>query len=72
MTHGILRISFYSTASTEESVFVIGGYTGNGFISVIAEFKDGSWTNAGRLRKVSKMILICRPIRATNQSFPKV
>ena len=48
MTHGI---SFYSTASTEESVFVIGGYTGHGFISIIAEFKNGSWTNAGRLRR---------------------
>ena len=43
---------FQCSASTEESVFVIGGYAGHGFISIIAEFKDRSWVNAGRLRKV--------------------
>ena len=58
MTQGTFRISFYATASTEESVFVIGGYTGTGFTSTIAEFKNGSWARAGRLRKVSKLILI--------------
>ena len=52
----ILRISRYATVSTDESVYVIGGYTGNpnedGYVppmksSVIAEYRDGSWNNIG-------------------------
>ena len=49
-----LRIAFYATASTDESVFIIGGHTGGwssgwGRSSIIAEYKDGSWTNIGNL-----------------------
>ena len=39
---------FYSTASTMEAVYIIGGrYTRN----IIAEFKDGSWRQSGTLAK---------------------
>ena len=51
-----LRIAFYATASTDESVFIIGGHTGGwghtgrwGRSSIIAEYKDGSWRNVGNL-----------------------
>ena len=46
------RISFYATASTDESVFIIGGLHNGGSItrsSRIAEYKDGSWKNVGNL-----------------------
>ena len=46
------RISFYATASTDESVFIIGGLHNGGSItrsSIIAEYKDGSWKNVGNL-----------------------
>ena len=45
------RISFYATASTSESVLIIGGYTGGSpsRTSTIAEYKDGSWKNVGSL-----------------------
>ena len=46
-----LRISYYVTASTDESVLIIGGFTGGSpnIISTIAEYKDGSWKNIGIL-----------------------
>ena len=38
----------YSTASTSEAAYIIGGrYTMN----IIAEFKDGSWRQMGTLKK---------------------
>merc|ERR1712176_681554 len=48
------EIAFYATASTDESVFIIGGHTegwskGWGRSSIIAEYKDGSWKNVGNL-----------------------
>ena len=49
------RIGFYATASTDESVLIIGGFTGYGgngspnIISTIAEYKNGSWKNIGNL-----------------------
>ena len=45
------RITDYATASTDESVLIIGGYTGGSpsIISTIAEYKNGSWKNIGNL-----------------------
>ena len=41
-------ISEYSTASTSEAAYIIGGvYTEN----IIAEFKNDSWRQMGTLRK---------------------
>ena len=47
----ILRISNYATASTRESVLIIGGYTDGSpaYTSTIAEFKNESWKNVGDL-----------------------
>ena len=53
--NSFLRIANYATASTSESVLIIGGYTCNGggssacASSTIAEYKDGSWTILGNL-----------------------
>ena len=33
----------------DESVFIIGGWTGASQSSTIAKFKHGSWTNVGNL-----------------------
>ena len=42
------RIYSYSTASTSEAAYIIGGaYTKN----IIAEFKNGSWRQFGTLAK---------------------
>ena len=52
----IFRIAFFATVSTDDSVYVIGGFTGHptedGYVSpmyssVIAEYRDGSWNNMG-------------------------
>ena len=52
----IFRIAFFATVSTDDSVYVIGGFTGHptedGYAppmksSVIAEYRDGSWNNIG-------------------------
>ena len=41
-------IAYYSTASTSESAYIIGGsYTKD----IIAEFKDNSWRQIGTLAK---------------------
>ena len=50
----MFRISHYATASTDESVFVIGGYNGtpngsNTYTSTIAEYKNGGWKSVGNL-----------------------
>ena len=47
----IFRITYYATASTRESVLIIGGYTKGSppYSSTIAEYKDGSWKNVGNL-----------------------
>ena len=49
----LFRISHYATASTSESVLIIGGYTSGSpsFSSTIAEYKNGSWKNVGNLAK---------------------
>ena len=47
----IFRISHYATASTSDSVFIIGGYTAGSpySTSTIAEYKDGTWQKKGDL-----------------------
>ena len=47
----MLRISCYATASTDESVFIIGGYTKGSpdVTSRIAEYKNGKWIDGGNL-----------------------
>ena len=48
----IFRISHYATSSTNESVYIIGGYTnGNSAYrsTTIAEYKEGSWKVVGNL-----------------------
>ena len=46
-----VRLSYYATTNTKESVFIIGGYTDGSpsRISTIAQFEDGIWKNAGSL-----------------------
>ena len=45
----------YATTSTEKSVFIIGGFTNvssEGLrTSIIAEYKDDEWNNAGSLKQ---------------------
>ena len=45
------RISWYATASTSESVLIIGGFTNGSpsYLSTIAEYKNGSWKNVENL-----------------------
>ena len=43
------RILNYATASTSESVLIIGGDTGTSYTSTIAEYKNGIWKNVGNL-----------------------
>jgi len=45
------RISGYATASTAESVFIIGGWTRSIRLSTIAKYSDGSWTKLGSLKQ---------------------
>ena len=47
----VFRIIFYATASTSDSVLIIGGQTDSSpyTTSTIAEYKDGSWKNVGNL-----------------------
>ena len=48
----ILRIGYYSTVSTDDGVLVIGGDQGSlTWTSVVAEYKDESWTNIGNLAR---------------------
>ena len=39
----------YATASTEESVYIIGGNTHYDRITTIGEYRDGKWSIAGNL-----------------------
>ena len=47
------RISSYATANTEDSVYIIGGFTGGSpwRTSTIAKYKDNIWTIAGNLKQ---------------------
>ena len=39
----------YATASTEESVYIIGGNSHYDRITAIGEYRDGKWSIAGNL-----------------------
>ena len=41
----------YASASTSDSVLIIGGFTAGSpdYTSTIAEYKDGNWKNVGNL-----------------------
>ena len=45
------RIVNYATASTVDSVYIIGGMTNGSqvYTSIIAEYKDGYWKHVGDL-----------------------
>ena len=51
------RISTYATTSTEESVYIIGGFIGDPFSSnhsktpIIAQYKNDEWYNVGSLKQ---------------------
>ena len=42
------RISYYSTASTSDAAYIIGGYDTQ---NVVAEFKDNQWRQLDNLNK---------------------
>ena len=44
-------MAYYATASTVDSVYIIGGYTAGSpsCTSTIAEYKDGNWKSVGNL-----------------------
>ena len=45
------RIYYYSVASTLEAAFVIGGYDGDSYLDVIAQFQNNQWSRYGNLQK---------------------
>ena len=51
----VFSICFYATTHTENSVYIIGGWTGDSFTgsrtSVIAEFKNENWSNVRNLKQ---------------------
>ena len=51
----IARISHYATTSTEESVYIIGGWTDDSSTGyktpIIAEYKNDQWYNVGSLKQ---------------------
>ena len=50
MKIGHFSIKDYATASTSDSVFVIGGLANGYRTTVIAQFKDDDWFHAGNLK----------------------
>ena len=46
----------YATASTDESVYIIGGYTNGSPIgtTAIAEYRDENWKRAGNLAQARR------------------
>ena len=51
MTKDHLRINDYATASTNDSVFVIGGLADGVRTTVIAQFKNDDWFHVGNLKE---------------------
>ena len=48
----ILRISYYATSSTENSVYIIGGYIASpSSTPIIAEYQNDEWHNVGNLKQ---------------------
>ena len=52
-TFFFLRIAFYTTVSTADSVLIVGGLTMGvpNRSSTIAEYKDGNWSNIGNMNQ---------------------
>ena len=52
----LFRIADYATTATDESVYIIGGYTYGApeYLSIIAKYGDDKWTNVGSLKKGRK------------------
>ena len=54
----LFSICFYATTHTDESVYIIGGWTGDSYTgsrtSVIAEYKNENWSNVGSLKQARK------------------
>ena len=49
------RITHYSTASTNDAAYIIGGfYT----LDIVAEFSDYKWTQVGSLNKGKEIKLL--------------
>ena len=46
----------YASASTSDSVLIIGGFTAGSpdYTSTIAEYKDGNWKNVGNLAQARR------------------
>jgi len=44
-----LRISKYASVSTIDAVFIIGGWSGNDYLSNLAQYKNNIWNNFGNL-----------------------
>ena len=45
------RLSNYGTASTENAVFIFGGWNGDDFLSEITKFEADEWNKAGELHQ---------------------
>ena len=44
-------VAYYSTASTEDSVYIIGGWQDSSSSRTIAQFKDNEWVKIGDLNQ---------------------
>ena len=73
LRNGYFRIALYSTASTNNAAYIIGGsnnpyipntMTNDGYSTIIAEFKNGEWSKLGDLGTFSKC---CRRNHALSQ-----
>lgn len=47
--HDFSRVYYYSTGTTIDAAYIIGGYQGSDFSTTIARFKDNAWSKAGDL-----------------------
>ena len=67
LRNGYFRIALYSTASTNNAAYIIGGsnnpyfpnfMANDGYSTIIAEFKNGEWSKLGNLGTFSKFCRI--------------
>ena len=47
----MFRIWAYATASTDSAAYIIGGFSYDGYVSTIAEYKNNKWRKFGDLTK---------------------
>ena len=47
----MFRINNYATASTDSAAYIIGGWSSDGRVSTIAEYKNNKWRKFGDLTK---------------------